>query len=33
MRVLNALTKLYLLLRVRDAHRLGTLDASGKVKF
>lgn len=34
MRVLLAkLTAVYLKLRVRDAHRLGTLDASGKVVF
>lgn len=33
MKVLKAITNLYLLLRVRNAHRLGTMDASGKVKF
>lgn len=34
MKVLLAkLTAAYLKLRVRDAHRLGTIDASGKVVF
>lgn len=33
MKVLSLLTALYLRLRVKDAHRVGTLDASGKVTW
>lgn len=33
MRVLNALTRMYLALRVKNAHKLGSINADGKVVF
>lgn len=33
MKVLNALTRIYLRLRVKNAHQLGSINADGKVVF
>lgn len=33
MKVLNVLTRMYLALRVKNANKLGSIDASGKVVF